>query len=84
MHCARRRSDTLRAAAARAAGPLPVARLAPGADATVVAGWLLGPADARALRDRGSAVILVPPFDAQVGVTSIGLAERIGVLRLWK
>lgn len=59
----------------------PSVELAPGRMATVSAGWRLSPAAAARLRDRGSAIIVVPPHD---GGRRVEEALRIGVLRLWK
>lgn len=59
----------------------PSVALAPGRRATVSAGWRLSPAAAARLRDRGSAIIVVPPHD---GGRRVKAALRIGVLRLWK
>ncbi|MBW3608221.1 MAG: hypothetical protein KY463_07680 [Actinobacteria bacterium] len=62
-------------------GARPSVALAPGRVATVAAGWRLAPAAAARLRDRGSAIIVVPPHD---GGRQVKEALRIGVLRLWR
>jgi len=59
----------------------PRVSLAPGRAATVSAGWRLLPGVAARLRERGSAIIVIPPND---GGRRIAEAHRIGVLRLWK
>lgn len=59
----------------------PSVALAPGRMATVAAGWRLSPAAAARLRDRGSAIIVVPPH---AGGRQVKEALRIGVLRLWR
>ena len=48
---------------------------------TVAVGWRLSAATAAGLRRRGSAIIVVPPHG---GGSSVDVAARIGVLRLWK
>lgn len=74
------RGRSLALRATRPAGK-PRVTLAPGRISTVAAGWRLSRSTAAGLRQRGTAIIMVPPGGGSKWVEG---AVRIGVLRLWK